>query len=378
MKRLCILSNLRSFFLLFPLFIFLNYSCEKLIINNIENANGGIIEPGKIKKLPDLPGYVTLKCDFHIHTTFSDGLMSPSGRIDEALNDGLDAIAITDHLQYGKNYISWQVAEQYAKDKDIIVIRGTEISNPMPEGHFNALFIYDATPVLKDSVWDSAVEVSKQGGLFIWNHPGMWQPDRKAKMAEIHRRLITNKMLHGIEIFNGFGEFYDNNNGYYPQVFNFCEHTNIALMANSDTHGRINEEFRNKRRPITLVFAKERSNDGIKEALFSGRTIAFFNNMLAGKEKFVKPFFFTCISYEYFDVQKSSDQNYSMLKISNKSDIPFNLINGSPGIQKSLVLNANSTSEILLDYNMKGFISYEIGNIMTGENECLKVEFELR
>ena len=26
-------------------------------------------------RLPDLPGYRTLKCDFHIHTVFSDGLV---------------------------------------------------------------------------------------------------------------------------------------------------------------------------------------------------------------------------------------------------------------------------------------------------------------
>ena len=25
--------------------------------------------------LPEVPGYVTLKCDFHIHTVFSDGLV---------------------------------------------------------------------------------------------------------------------------------------------------------------------------------------------------------------------------------------------------------------------------------------------------------------
>ncbi|HEX2977494.1 MAG TPA: PHP domain-containing protein, partial [Bacteroidales bacterium] len=50
--------------------------------------------------LPDIPGYVTLRCDFHIHTVFSDGSVWPTARVDEALRDGLDAIAITDHLEY--------------------------------------------------------------------------------------------------------------------------------------------------------------------------------------------------------------------------------------------------------------------------------------
>jgi len=31
----------------------------------------------KTINLPDLPGYVTLKCDFHLHTVFSDGNVWP-------------------------------------------------------------------------------------------------------------------------------------------------------------------------------------------------------------------------------------------------------------------------------------------------------------
>ena len=50
--------------------------------------------------IPDLNGYVTLKCDFHTHTVFSDGLVWPTVRIDEAYREGLDAIAITDHIEY--------------------------------------------------------------------------------------------------------------------------------------------------------------------------------------------------------------------------------------------------------------------------------------
>ena len=50
--------------------------------------------------LPDIPGYFTLKCDFHMHTVFSDGHVWPSFRVNEALRDGLDAISITEHIDY--------------------------------------------------------------------------------------------------------------------------------------------------------------------------------------------------------------------------------------------------------------------------------------
>jgi len=49
---------------------------------------------------PDIMGYKTLKCDFHMHTVFSDGQVWPTTRVTEAVRQGLDAIAITDHIEY--------------------------------------------------------------------------------------------------------------------------------------------------------------------------------------------------------------------------------------------------------------------------------------
>src|SRR5512133_2919346 len=49
---------------------------------------------------PDLPGLVTLRCDLHMHTVFSDGDVWPTVRVQEAWRDGLDAIALTDHIEY--------------------------------------------------------------------------------------------------------------------------------------------------------------------------------------------------------------------------------------------------------------------------------------
>jgi histidinol phosphatase-like PHP family hydrolase len=51
-------------------------------------------------EFPDIPGYRTLKCDFHIHTVFSDGRVWPTIRVEEGIREGLDAIALTDHLEY--------------------------------------------------------------------------------------------------------------------------------------------------------------------------------------------------------------------------------------------------------------------------------------
>ena len=46
--------------------------------------------------IPDLGGYETLKCDFHTHTVYSDGLVWPTVRVAEAWSEGLDAITFTE------------------------------------------------------------------------------------------------------------------------------------------------------------------------------------------------------------------------------------------------------------------------------------------
>jgi hypothetical protein len=330
----------------------------------------------KIVNLPDLPGYVTMKCDFHIHTVFSDGNVWPTARIDEALRDGLDAIAITDHLEYTpkKDFIpvdhnaAWKITETYAKERNLVLVHGAEITRKMPPGHFNALFITDAELLVRDSVWDSFEAAIKQGAFLQWNHPG-WksqQPDGIPRMYDIHRRLIKNGWLHGIEFYN--------DKEYYPLVFSFCKENNIAMMANSDVHAVISEAYNKDdvtNRPMTLVFSRERTHEALKDALFAGRTMVYFRDMLAGKEEYAKPFFYQAIS-----VGKPYFQNDKTLyfEITNNSDIPFYLINGVAGAPASIAVAANSVTRVALSKKVTTPLVYDVKNILTGENEVLKVE----
>ena len=55
------------------------------------------LSPNKMV-IPDVEGYKTLKGDFHIHTVFSDATVWPTTRVQEAIWEGLDVIAITDHV----------------------------------------------------------------------------------------------------------------------------------------------------------------------------------------------------------------------------------------------------------------------------------------
>lgn len=90
----------------------------------------------KILNIPDIPGYKTLKCDLHMHTVFSDGNVWPSFRVEEAWAEGLDVIAITDHLGHNiHNNVdddnfnrSYEIAKPVADKLGMVLIRGSEIT----------------------------------------------------------------------------------------------------------------------------------------------------------------------------------------------------------------------------------------------------------
>ncbi len=239
-------------------------------------------------EFPDIPGYLTLKCDFHMHTVFSDGSVWPDIRVQEAIHDGLDAIAITDHLEYqpkekdiphpDRNR-SYQVARRAARGSELIIINGAEITRNMPPGHANAIFIKDANALDIKDVWEVFREAKKQGAFVFWNHPH-WtsqQEDGVATLTDMHHQLFEEQLLQGIEIFN--------HTTYSEEALTIALEQKLTLMGTSDIHGLVDWEYdvsAGDHRPVTLVFAEKRSKDGIKEALENRRTAVWFHNTLVG------------------------------------------------------------------------------------------------
>lgn len=66
------------------------------------------------------------KIDLHIHTTYSDGMLSPCEIVDTAIKCELDVIALTDH----DNVLSYDIAVDYAKENnlDLEILPGVEIN----------------------------------------------------------------------------------------------------------------------------------------------------------------------------------------------------------------------------------------------------------
>ena len=102
---------------------------------------------------PDTEDYVTLVTDLHTHSVFSDGHVWPNVRVAEGLRDGLDVLAITEHLEYQPHRLfipnrdrnaAVGEAVQAAAGTGLLVVAGSEITRDPPHGHMNAVFITDA------------------------------------------------------------------------------------------------------------------------------------------------------------------------------------------------------------------------------------------
>ncbi|MBQ2429247.1 MAG: PHP domain-containing protein, partial [Alistipes sp.] len=165
--------------------------------------------------LPQVRGLNIYKADLHTHSIFSDGHATPQFRVQEAWQDGLDVIAITEHMEYRgmgqtmidflKGYVAEgtkaintvlmdnpadergiqtdqnlpiRLAEQAAERYGITVIPGTEISRtPETIGHYNALFITDANKIYTADCYESFRLAKAQGALIVHNHPGWRRPN---------------------------------------------------------------------------------------------------------------------------------------------------------------------------------------------------------
>lgn len=313
---------------------------------------------------PKVMGYDVVTCDFHSHTIFSDGLLWPTLRVNEAWRQGLDALAITDHIEYRphQKYLnsdlntSYNIAKDAADEAGIILIKGTEITRKQSVlGHFNALFINDANPIAIEDPKASILEAKKQGAFITWNHPG-WAVD-STYIKEFQADLFKDNIIDGIEVFN--------NKEFYPRVLSWAIDKNLAIIAASDVHGVIEPSVLEKDRslrPMTLVLTNDHSAQGIKEALINRRTLALFHNTIAAREDIARAFVEASISIK--KTNKGAKKSSYMLSNCSPVEMRFTIDN------KDFLLPKHST--IYLSFpNEKPSIELIFKNIWIYENKTL-------
>ena len=358
----------------------------------------------RVIEFPDTENYLTIVSDLHTHSVFSDGHVWPNIRVAEALRDGLDALAITEHLEYQPHIdqiphkdrnAAFNEALKAAEGKNLIVISGSEITRDMPPGHMNAIFLSDsnklvnldknnveeATRLIEEqdvksnsmvehyalaNVWPAEEAMSaanKQGAFVFWNHP-MWtvqSTDGMVRLTDMHKKSIKNNELHGIEIVNG--------DTFSEEAMQVALDNNLAIIGTSDVHNLIDWDYvteKGEHRPVTLIFSKKRTSKSIQQGLFERRTVVWFKDTLIGKEDNLVPLLNAIISSRTLGYKPETEiakieitnNSSSILKLKNKSNFTF----------------LNNTSSLELPANNS--IKLEIKTLKILKN--LSLEFEVQ
>lgn len=323
----------------------------------------GMVSPHPVTSrtivFPDTSTHKTLVADLHTHSVFSDGHVWPTVRVAEAERDGLDAFAVTEHLEYQPHITdiphpdrnrAWLEAKRAAANLDLMVIPGVEITRLGDPGHINAVFITDANELVarqeelrrqeehmfdtredaenfaiteSDGAFRGAHQVehegrqvwmpfedqatyftlvtfsyadtrppedvlqtaNEQGAFLFWNHPEFDSVD--AGLNEFHSNAIEAGLLHGIEIANG--------NRYYQNAHRLALEHGLALIGVSDVHELIDWDYRPEaaenpgHRPVTLIFADEKTPESMRDALFARRTVVWWKDTLIGRPEHLLP-----------------------------------------------------------------------------------------
>jgi hypothetical protein len=162
-------------------------------------------------------------CDLHMHTSWShDCLVEPAELVAHAEDQGLGAIAVTDHNAFGG---ALQAAE-LAADRALTVIPGEEIKTA-GQGEVIGLFLQEEIP-RGLSFEDTIAAIRAQGGLVYLPHPF----DRMHAIpdaATLHRHLADIDVF---EVYNARLLFEQ----YNDEAERFARKYNLTMGAGSDAH----------------------------------------------------------------------------------------------------------------------------------------------
>ena len=309
--------------------------------------------------LPQVNGYNIYKADLHTHSAFSDGSVLPEYRVKEAWDDGLDVMAVTEHIEYrrqetkmleyledyakeGETIDNWEIIRKPATEKGIrvdlnyavklsekaaaqygiLIIPGTEITRePVTIGHYNALFTTDNNAIYTADPLQSFRNAKAQGALIQHNHPG-WRRT-SVSMTDFEKQAYAEGLIDGIEIMNG-GDF-------YPVAIERATELGLFMSANTDIHGTTAMDYGNVEvgRNMTLIFAKEKTLPAMREAIEAHRTLAYAFGNIAGEEQLLKDFFLAAVK---INVIARDSKNVATYSVTNTTSLPLAFRVGSSNV----------------------------------------------
>ena len=208
-------------------------------------------------------GYRVLEADFHVHTRFVDGFLSPFDVVLHARRNGLDAFAVTEHnLVYPAKMSRWFsrliggptviIAEEVTTDRFHLIALGVE-ERVSPYG--------DLGPIVD--------EVHRQGGIAIAAHPvGRFWPAFNAELGKLDGAEVMHPLA-----FAGRARDTRGKSWRWEEMRDFTTRAkdrgyHLTAIGSSDYH-----LFNGLGVTRTLVFARDDSEGAILEALREHRTV---------------------------------------------------------------------------------------------------------
>jgi len=176
--------------------------------------------------------------DFHVHTTFSDGWMTPEERVQWYIKQGISGAVFSDH----DNIRGAKAAQEYVRkyDLEFIVFMGEEWTDNVKDIHMNYFGIAEEIIPIQCSVpgGPKAMNVSdiinyvkSNGGYITVNHYN-YDPNPEGGFGVPHTLdQLKDWGVDGFEIING-GSY----GGKYQQIRDYCINNNLTCIGGSDIH----------------------------------------------------------------------------------------------------------------------------------------------
>jgi 3',5'-nucleoside bisphosphate phosphatase len=326
---------------------------------------------------PKVGEFHVLKADLHMHTVFSDGEVWPTTRVLEAWREDLDVISISDHDDYHPHEKDvtadlnrpFAIASPVAQGLGILLVPGVEITKG--DIHFNALFVTEFNAFRGKELQVALAEAKRQGAFSFWNHPGwkgtaQWWPP----IATAH----SDKLFQGIEVVNG--------NSYYAEAHPWVGQHKLTILSNSDIH---RPSLSAEERSLTLLFARDKSLDGVREALDSGRTVAWQQKRLIGSEALLTSLFRAYVQTPA-QIQPPAGTRTAALQIRNDSALHFDLkvvdapkwmtVTASQAAPQSTALFTVRLAKDAPVSRQRVTLRLEVSNALAGPNTPLVVPVE--
>jgi hypothetical protein len=326
---------------------------------------------------PQAGEFHVLKADLHMHTVFSDGEVWPTTRVMEAWREDLDVISISDHDDYHPHEKDvtadlnrpYAIASPVAQGLGLLLVPGVEITKG--NIHFNALFVKEFNAFRGKELQAALAEAKRQGAFSFWNHPGWkgtaewWPPIATA---------YSDKLFQGIELVNG--------NSYYAEAHPWVGQHKLTILSNSDIHS---PSLSTGERSLTLLFVRDKSLDGVREALDAGRTVAWQQKRLIGSEALLTSLFRAYVQVPP-EAHPPAGTRTAALLLRNISALTFDLkvvqtpdwmtVSSAQAAPQSTALMTVRLAKDAPTTRQKVTLRVEVSNALAGPNTPLVVPVE--